>query len=102
RSEMTQQITELYELAQRESATDFAAALELAAEQQMYGAEYIRIILLMPERSAPLFSASHVASKLVSVIPTQQAIERDLADYEHYIANREWVLQGMRQETEVL
>jgi transposase len=102
RSEMTQQITELYELAQRESATDFAAALELAAEQQMYGAEYVRVILLLPERSAPLLSASLVAPKLVPGTVAQQAIERNLADYEHYIANRESVLQVMQQEAEVL
>jgi len=102
RSEMMQQITELYEIAQQESCTDFVAALELAAEQQMYGAEYVRIILRMPSGSAPLLSASLVASTPVPLTPAQHAIERDLADYEHYIANRESVLQVMQQEAEVL
>ncbi|HEU5383198.1 MAG TPA: IS21 family transposase [Ktedonobacteraceae bacterium] len=102
RSEMTQQITELYEIAQRESASDFAAALELAAEQQMYGAEYVRVLLLMPKPDASWQPASHVVATRVPITPAQQAIERDLADYEHYVANRESILVGIEQKAEVL
>ena len=38
----------LYELAQEVGNADFVAALELAAEQQMYGAEYVRAIVIAP------------------------------------------------------
>ena len=42
RAEMKEQLIALYELAQDSGLADFVAALELAAEQQMYGAEYVR------------------------------------------------------------
>ena len=43
----------LYDLAQEIGKADFLVALELAAEQQMYGAEYLRAILTLPSASAP-------------------------------------------------
>ena len=36
---------------------DFVAALELAAEQQMYGVEYIRAILALPTCLVPTSAA---------------------------------------------
>jgi transposase len=98
RAEMNQQITQLYDLAQQQQA-DFVTALELAAEQQMYGAEYVQAILAQPVCSPPSRSA-HLASPL-PFVPAQQEIERDLAPYEHYVANRESVWQAMQQEREV-
>ncbi len=48
RAEMNHQMLALYELAQEIGKLDFVAALELAAEQQMYGVEYVRAILALP------------------------------------------------------
>src|SRR6266566_4616439 len=48
RKAMNQQMIALYELAQEIGKADFIAALELAAEQQMYGAEYLRAIVALP------------------------------------------------------
>ena len=48
RAEMNPQMIALYDLAQEMGLADFVAALELAAEQQMYGAEYIRAIFTLP------------------------------------------------------
>ena len=99
RSEMTQQIAQLYDLAQQQPPADFVTALELAAEQQMYGAEYVQAILAQPIRSTPSLSAR--LSSLLPGVPAQQEVERDLAQYEHYVANRQSVWQAMPQEPEV-
>ena len=69
------------------------AALELAAEQQMYGAEYVRVLLGLPAVSAPLGAAQTGARLLDLAVPAQQEVERDLAQYEHYVANRDQVLE---------
>jgi hypothetical protein len=94
RSEMKQQMIALYDLAQEIGKADFIAALELAAEQQMYGAEYLRAIVSMP--SPPVSSGPVPADPdgLTLVSPPQPAVERDLAQYERYVANRDSVLQG--------
>jgi hypothetical protein len=89
RADMTQQITMLYETAQSSSRADFLAALELAAEQQMYGAEYVRAIMSLPHPVAPLPSAEMMLSTILPTMPAQREIERDLAHYEHYVANRD-------------
>lgn len=83
---MSQQISLLYTTAQATARADFLAALELAAEQQMYGAEYLRAILTQSRAPAPGSSAqrgSRVASRA-----TPMGVERDLAEYEAYVANR--------------
>src|SRR5437660_4213629 len=94
RSEMKQQMIALYDLAQEIGKADFIAALVLAAEQQMYGAEYLRAIVSMP--SPPVSSGPVPADPdgLTLVCPPQSEVERDLAQYERYVANRESVLQG--------
>jgi len=89
RAEMNPQILALYELAQEIGKADFVAALELAAEQQMYGAEYVRAIVTLPVASVPSGTAELPMSALLPYTPTQQEIERDLANYEQYVANRE-------------
>ena len=95
RKEMNPQMVALYDLAQEIGLADFVAALELAAEQQMYGAEYVRAIVSLP--SAPLSSGPAQAEPDVRpfVSPPQAEVERDLAQYERYVANRESVLQGV-------
>jgi transposase len=92
RAEMKEQMLALYELAQEVGNADFVAALELATEQQMYGAEYVRAILAPPAPPTPDESAHVRVSQLLSCVPTQQDVERDLAQYERYVANRDRVL----------
>jgi hypothetical protein len=94
RKEMNQQMIALYDLAQEEGLADFVAALELAAEQQMYGAEYLRAIVSLPFVPVPTGSAQAEPDALRLVSPPQPEVERDLAQYERYVANRESVLQG--------
>jgi hypothetical protein len=98
RSEMKSQMIALYDLAQEIGKADFIAALELAAEQQMYGAEYIRAIVTLPSACAPNGSAQAASDALMFSGPLQPEVERDLALYERYVANRESVLQ----EAEIL
>jgi len=92
RADMKEQLLALYELAQDHGSADFVAALELAAEQQMYGVEYVRAILALPTAPAPDESASVRVDQVLSCMPTQQDVERDLAQYERYVANRDCVL----------
>lgn len=68
----------------------------------MYGAEYVRAILAQPVRSAPLSSARLASACSLPLVPAQQEVERDLAHYEHYVANRESVLQAMQEVREVV
>ncbi len=89
RAEMKEQMLALYELAQEIGKADFVAALELAAEQHMYGAEYVRAIVTVPMASAPGGTTQLQMSALLPSAPTQQEVERDLANYEQYVANRE-------------
>src|SRR5947207_120908 len=93
RSELQQQVIALYDLVQETGKADFIAALELAAEQQMYGAEYLRAILTMPWEPGPAASGQADLDALVRVSPPQSEVERDLAQYEQYVANRESVLE---------
>jgi transposase len=95
RKEMHQQMIALYDLAQEIGKADFVAALELAAEQQMYGAEYLRAIVSMPSVPQSTGPAQADSDVLTLVCPPQPEVERDLAQYERYVANRESVLQGV-------
>ncbi len=92
RADMKEQMIALYELAQESGIADFVAALELAAEQQMYGAEYVRAILAPPVPPTPDDAAQVRVKQLLSLVPRQQDVERDLAQYERYVANRDRVL----------
>ena len=95
RKEMHQQMLALYDLAQELGTADFVAALELAAEQQMYGAEYLRAIVSLPSAPGSSEPAQADPDLLTLVCPPQADVERDLAQYERYVANRESVLQGV-------
>lgn len=86
RADMHTQMIALYDLAQASGQADFLAALELAAEQQMYGAEYLRAIL---SAETPRALDSLPPNPLQALVPTQAAVERPLAVYEQYVANRE-------------
>jgi transposase len=92
RAEMSQQISLLYTTAQATARADFLAALELAAEQQMYGAEYVQAILGRPKRAAPSVSAEEPRREHWWGVPGQEEVARDLALYEQYVANRDGLL----------
>ena len=98
RAEMKQQMIALYDLAQEIGKADFIVALELAAEQHMYGAESLRAIVTLPSVSAPHESAQAASAAPVLSSPAQPEVERDLAQYERYVANRE----SMQQESQLV
>ncbi len=85
-SDMPGQITLLYETAQQYGRADFLTALELAAEQHMYGAEYLRAILTQARAPAPVSAAKPGSHEVRRSTPLE--VERDLAEYEGYVANR--------------
>jgi hypothetical protein len=91
---MSQQITLLYETAQQTPKGDFVTALELAAEQQMYGAEYVQAILRRPKRAAPSVWGGGAERGHWVGMPGREEVERSLSHYEHYVANRESLLQA--------
>jgi hypothetical protein len=80
RKELGEQVLALYDLAQESGKADFVAALELAAEQHMYGAEYVRALLGLPSVAAPLSAARTDDISLDLPMPAQHEVERDLAE----------------------
>jgi hypothetical protein len=96
RQTMNQQMIALYDLAQEIGKADFVAALELAAEQQMYGAEYLRALVSLPSAGVPHTPAPAEPDALRRVSPPQPEVERDLAQYERYVANWESVREGVQ------
>jgi len=103
RAEMSQQMIALYDLAQEMGKPDFVAALELAAEQQTYGVEYVRAILSEITEAVPKIATQEESlQSLGRSAPEQQNVERSLADYEQYVANRECVLLASMQHEEVM
>ncbi len=94
-AEMDGQITALYELAQRVGQEEFLAAVELAAEQQTIGAEYVGAIVAHPAPRPRWSSTSGAVSVLLQHAPAQQEVERALADYEQYVTNWTTELEGV-------
>jgi transposase len=89
-AELHPQMIALYDLAQEVGQTDFVAALELAAEHHMYGAEYVRgIVSASPPEVAQDQITHPFSPQLHTLASSQAAVERDLAQYEQYVANRE-------------
>jgi transposase len=86
--ELDAQILALYTLAQEVGRDEFVTAVELASEQQAVGAEYVRTIVLQPITRPPRSLSTEAVPRQLVALPTQQEVERDLAHYEHYIANR--------------
>ena len=87
-AEMDGQITALYELAQRVGREEFLAAVELAAEQQTIGAEYVGATVAHPVPRPVRSSPSGAVPALLQQAPAQHEVERALADYEQYVTNR--------------
>ncbi|MDQ5851997.1 MAG: IS21 family transposase [Chloroflexota bacterium] len=95
-AEMDGQITALYELAQRVGREEFLAAVELAAEQQTVGAEYVCAIAAQPVPRPALRRPVGELPALLRDAPAQHEVERALADYEQYVTNRELDLDVAR------
>jgi transposase len=90
-AEMDAQILALYRLAGQVGRQELLAALELALEQQTFGAEYVQALLAAPRTQPPrLALTEHSLTPILA--PPQGAVERELALYEQYVANREQVL----------
>jgi hypothetical protein len=53
----------------------------------------------MPVASAPSGTAELRLETLLPRVPTQQEVERDLAQYEHYVANREQLRESVGMQT---
>jgi hypothetical protein len=62
----------------------------------MYGAEYVQAILGRPRASAPYVSAPLKTHRSWPGQSGPGTVERDLAQYEHYVANRESLLEEER------
>lgn len=87
-AEMDTQIIALYQLAQQLGGGDFLAALELALEQQTFGAEYVQAIATQRRLPAsPSATPAEILTRFPAAVP-QQFVERDLQVYEQYVANR--------------
>jgi transposase len=94
-AEMDGQITALYELAHRVGREDFLAAVELAADQQTIGAEYVGAIAAHPVPRPVRSSHSGAMPTLLLQAPAQHEVERALTDYEQYVTNRTPELEGV-------
>jgi len=82
--EMGAQIAGLYALAREEGTEHFVALVERALEQEVVGVEYLRT--QQPAVSPVALESPRVPLRLLG--PSQQEVERDLACYEAYVANR--------------
>jgi len=68
----------------------------------MYGVEYVRAILSEITGALPKVAPQEESlQSLRMAAPEQQDIERSLADYEQYVANRECVLLASIRHEEV-
>jgi len=86
-AEMDAQIVALYQLAQHHTRADFLAAVELAYEQQTFGAEYVQTLVTKQRISTTsLANPSEVLARFPETAP-QRLVERDLQVYEQYVAN---------------
>ena len=86
-TERDTQVCALYTLAQHLGTTVFVRAVTRATEQQAIGAEYILALATSPEAPSPsLASSERPVQRLIA--PLQSEVERPLAEYEQYVANR--------------
>jgi len=83
---MDGQIAALYQLVQELGAAPFTRAVTHALAQQAVGAEYVRA--LAPAGAAVPRAHPASATPTRPVGPSQREVERELAHYEQYVANR--------------
>jgi transposase len=86
-AEHPSQVVALYELAHSLGTDAFVAAVGLACEAGTFGAEYVEAIAAQP-LSHPS-NAPTDGLHLLLATPAQASVERDLAQYEGYVANRD-------------
>jgi len=92
-AEMEPQMLALYQLAQQVGPAEFLAALELAHDQQTFGAEYVQALLAQPV-ARPRARGDLASSLPAALHVPQPEVERALAHYEQYVANRSGVVGG--------
>jgi len=91
--QMDDQILRLYALVQEVGESSFMAAVELAAEKQAIGVDYLSALVPAhgATHDAPPQSQSHSPNTIPPAAwmeaPPQAEVERALADYERYVAN---------------
>jgi hypothetical protein len=78
RNSMNQQILKLYALWEEAGSEKFMEAIRFCHESQVYGSEYVKLMLRIPEDEEP------IAELLLSGEPVQSEIDRDLAVYDTY------------------
>jgi transposase len=83
--QMDTQIRRLYTLAREVGVVEFMAAVELAAEQQAIGADYLTALVSSPQVKNRTHSTPPPTPWVEA--PPQAEVERALTDYERYIAN---------------
>jgi hypothetical protein len=95
----------LYALAREAGTEAFLAAVERALAKEAVGAEYVRSFLVAPRvHRLSLATAGERRETLRPLPPprdlgpTQREVERDLAFYEVYVANRDAMLAGALTE----
>jgi hypothetical protein len=78
RNSMNQQILKLYALWEEAGSEKFTEAIRFCHESQVYGSEYVELMLRIPEDEEP------IGELLLSGEPVQSEIDRDLAVYDTY------------------
>jgi len=78
RNSMNQQILKLYALWEEVGSESFVEAIRFCHESQVYGSEYVKLMLRIPENEEP------TAELLLSGQPVQSEVDRDLAVYDTY------------------
>ncbi len=99
--QMETQITRLYDLAQAVGCATFLAALELAAEAQAIGVDYVKALVQQPLPASQGSQPEMAALAPWLAAPAQAAVERALTDYEQYVSNGAFgVAEEVRHECE--
>lgn len=92
-ADMEPQMLALYQVAQQVGVAEFLAALELAHDQQTFGAAYVQAILAQPPLRRPARADLTERLPVVHHVP-QPDVERALAQYEQYVSNRAVLVGG--------
>lgn len=87
-TEMDRQMITLYELAQQVGPATFVTAVTQAQTQHVFGAEYVHALVTPAPSPAPPSGGAFDPHPIVVTQPNQAEVERDLAVYEQYVANR--------------
>jgi transposase len=86
--QMEAQILRLYALAREVGEAEFIAAVQLAAEQDAIGVDYVSALVRTPQPAAPRGFPLQAASLTTWLAaPSQAEVERALTHYERYVAN---------------